>query len=126
MYTLCLQKAFTARHYLIDGDWGSENQPHAHPYRVEIRLSANDLDANGYLVDLAELEPILDVCVGYYEGRLLNDLPEFHRVNPSIECLSKCFYNRFLQRLGGHGFCAVEIRIWENEMAWASYHEAFA
>lgn len=125
MYSLCLQKNFSARHYLIGGDWGSENLPHEHPYRVEIRLSAKDLDEHGYLVDLAELEPILDGCIGYYKKQMLNDLPEFHEVNPSIERLAKRFHDRFLQQLGSHRFCAVEIRMWEDEMAWASYHEVF-
>lgn len=125
MHTLCLQKAFTARHYLIGGDWGRENEPHAHPYRVEIRLSGNDLDAHGYLVDLDELEPILDGCVGYYQDRLLNDLPEFHQINPSIERLARRFCERVLKRLGSHRLSAVEIRLWENEMAWASYRESF-
>jgi 6-pyruvoyltetrahydropterin/6-carboxytetrahydropterin synthase len=124
MYTLCLQRAFTARHYLIGGDWGRENQPHAHPYRVEIRLSAEGLDAHGYLVDLAELEPILDACVGHYQDQLLNDLPEFDQTNPSIEHLARRFCHRFGQRLGNLSFSAVEVRIWENDLAWASYQEA--
>jgi 6-pyruvoyltetrahydropterin/6-carboxytetrahydropterin synthase len=126
MYTLCLQKAFTARHYLIGGDWGDENQPHAHSYRVEIRLSAKDLDAHGYLVDLAELEPILERCVNHYRDRVLNDLPELRQTNPSIEHLARRFCDRFLQRLGSHRFSSVEIRLWENETAWASYEESFS
>jgi 6-pyruvoyltetrahydropterin/6-carboxytetrahydropterin synthase len=125
MYTLCLQKSFTARHYLIGGDWGMENQPHSHPYRVEVHLSGNDLDAHGYLVDLAEIEPLLDACVEYYQGRLLNELSEFHEANPSIEHLANRFCERFLQRLGGHRFSVVEVRIWENEVAWASYRKSF-
>jgi 6-pyruvoyltetrahydropterin/6-carboxytetrahydropterin synthase len=125
MYTLRLQKAFNAHHYLIGGDWGSENQPHAHPYRVEIRLTAGELDAHGYLVDLEVIEPILDACVGHYRDRLLNDLPEFLETNPSIEHLANRFCEGFLQRLGGHRFSAVEIRIWEDEMAWASYRKTF-
>jgi 6-pyruvoyltetrahydropterin/6-carboxytetrahydropterin synthase len=125
VYTLCLQKAFDACHYLIGGDWGSENQPHAHHYLVEIRLSACVLDAQGYLVDLAALEPILDACVGHYRDRLLNDLPEFRETNPSIEHLANRFCERFLQRLDGHRFSAVEIRLWENKMAWASYRKTF-
>jgi len=121
MYTLCLQKTFIASHFLFGGDWGDENRPHAHPYRVEVRLSSKALDSNGYLADLAILDPIMDACAGHYRDRLLNELPEFDQINPSIEHLARCFCDNFLQRLGSHRFSAVEIRIWENDAAWASY-----
>lgn len=126
MYTLCLQQGFTARHYLIGGDWGSENQPHSHTYRVEIRMTAHELDAHGYVVDLAVLEPILDSCVAHYRDRLLNDLPELHGTNPSVERLAEQFCERFLLHLDSHAFRMVEVRIWENEMAWASFRKSFA
>lgn len=126
MYTLCLQQGFTAGHYLIGGEWGSENHPHSHTYRVEVRLAAHELDPHGYVADLVELEPILDSCVAHYRDRLLNELPEFHEMNPSIERLARQFCERLLQGLGSHAFSTVEIRIWENEMAWASYRESFS
>lgn len=126
MYTLCAQRGFTARHYLVGGDWGSENQPHAHSYRIEIRLSAQDLDASGYLLDLAVLEPILDECVARYADQLLNDLDEFADLNPSLEHFARLFCARMLRQLGRQGFGSVEVRIWENEIAWASYQEDFS
>jgi 6-pyruvoyltetrahydropterin/6-carboxytetrahydropterin synthase len=125
MYTLAIQRAFTARHYLIGGDWGDENEPHAHPYRVDVRLSAADLDRHGYLVDLEDLEQIIDACVHAYANRLLNDLAEFDGINPSIERFARCFCRRFLHHLGPHRFSRVEIRIWENQEAWAGYVETF-
>jgi 6-pyruvoyltetrahydropterin/6-carboxytetrahydropterin synthase len=125
MYTLCLQKSFTARHFLFGGDWGNENLPHSHPYRVEVRLSAEGLDVHGYLADLAELDPVMDTCVTRYRDRLLNELPEFDLTNPSIEHLAKRFCDHFLLQLGSHHFSSVEVRIWESDTAWASYQEAF-
>lgn len=122
MYTLCTQRAFKARHRLVGGDWGSENQVHTHSYRVEVRLSAVNIDRHGYLADLCELDPILDACVAVYEDRLLNDLDEFQGLNPSIEQFARLFQRRFTARLDGH-LRAAEIRIWENETAWAGYCE---
>lgn len=123
MYTLAIQREFTARHYLIGGDWGPENQPHPHPYRVEIRLSADALDPHGYVIDLEVLEGIVDDCVDAYRNRLLNDLPEFDRINPSIEHFARLFHGRFLKKLGPHPFRRVEVRIWEHELAWVAYRE---
>jgi 6-pyruvoyltetrahydropterin/6-carboxytetrahydropterin synthase len=123
MYTLCLERAFSARHYLIGGDWGPENSVHPHPYRVEVRLSAADLDTHGYLVDLDELERVLEACVGRYRDRVLNELPEFAGQNPSIERFARLFWEELHQRLERRDFLRVEVRIWENDAAWAAFEE---
>jgi len=125
MYSLSLQRDFIASHYLVGGDWGPENNPHAHPYRVEICLSAAQLDQHGYLIDLEVLEQIIDACVDAYRDRLLNDLPEFDKINPSIEHFCRRFFERFTTTLGSNRFNRVAIRIWENEQAWAAYEESF-
>ena len=125
MYSLSLQRDFIASHYLVGGDWGPENEPHAHPYRVEVCLSAAQLDQHGYLIDLDVLEKVIDGCVGAYRDRLLNDLPEFDNVNPSLEHFCRRFFKRFITALGSDRFNRVEIRIWENEQAWAAYEEFF-
>ena len=52
MYTVAVQREFTARHFLVGGDWGDENEPHAHHYVAEVRLEGPDLATHGYLDDL--------------------------------------------------------------------------
>ena len=52
MYTVSVRRDLIARHYLIGGDWGAENDPHSHPYVIEVRLEAAELDQHGYLVDI--------------------------------------------------------------------------
>jgi 6-pyruvoyltetrahydropterin/6-carboxytetrahydropterin synthase len=125
MYTLNLGRAFEARHYLVGGDWGPENDPHGHAYRVEVRLEAEELDRHGYIVDLEKLEDLLDRCVAHYQDRMLNDLAEFAGRNPSIEHFSRCFFDRLAAGLPPHRLRAVEVRIWENTDAWASYRGRF-
>ncbi len=63
MFTLGVQRQFTAWHYLIGGDWGAENLPHTHDYRLEIRLEATTLDRHGYCVDIVQVEAALDAFV---------------------------------------------------------------
>ena len=125
MYQLGLGRAFEAHHYLVGGDWGPENEPHAHAYRVEVRLATLELDRHGYIVDLEELEALLDRIVTRYRGRLLNDLPEFEGRNPSIEHFSRCIFDHLVEGLGRQRFTSMEVRLWENEDAWASYRERF-
>ncbi len=125
MYTLNTGRAFEARHYLVGGDWGPENDPHVHAYRVEVRLESEELDQHGYIVDLEKLEDLLERSVDHYRHRMLNDLPEFAGRNPSIEHFCRCFFDRLAAGLRPHRFHAIEVRIWETADAWASYREKF-
>ena len=121
MFRLCFQRSFTARHFLIGGDWGAENAPHPHRYRIEWELRAAGLDAHGYLVDLVEVERSLGDVLGRYGGALLNDLPEFEGMNPSLERFGKLLWDRLSAPLPRGVSCAV--RLWESESAWAGYDE---
>ncbi len=85
MYRVAVVKDFIAQHYLIGGDWGTENQLHSHHYKIELVLEGVELDQHGYLVDIVDIETAVDALTGRYRDRTLNDLPEFADANPSIE-----------------------------------------
>jgi 6-pyruvoyltetrahydropterin/6-carboxytetrahydropterin synthase len=121
MYRLCFQRAFTARHALVGGDWGEENKEHAHSYRIEWELRARRLDPHGYLVDLLDVERSLDGALCRFSGAFLNSLPEFADVNPSLERFAKVLWERLSSSLPA----GVEsmVRVWENESAWAGYED---
>ena len=74
MYRLGLSTDFTARHYLVGGDWGEENSEHPHHYRIELTLEARELDRHGFLVDIVEVETHLDEIVTAFQGKTLNSL----------------------------------------------------
>ena len=157
MYTVAVERDFIAEHFLFGGDWGAENSPHAHHYVVEVRLKGAALDQHGYLTDIVDIEAILDGLVRHYRDKLLNGLPEFAGINPSIEHFARILCEGFTGRLidsngldrenlsSEHGeregeapvalplegatrvpvtascLSTVEVKIWENRIAWASY-----
>lgn len=121
MYTLGLQREFSARHYLVGGDWGAENQLHPHAYRLEVRLYGDELDTHGFLVDLVQLERSMEVVLGRIRDRTLNDLPEFSGLNPSLEHLARIVCLALERDLPRGGLLGLEVRIWEDSSAWASY-----
>lgn len=123
MYTLALQSDFIASHYLIGGEWGAENDLHAHHYRIQAILQAADLDVHGYLVDIVDLKRALDGGIAHFKDKTLNDLAEFTGKNPSVERLARCFWDLLIARLDTRLPEVLEIRIWENETAWASYRK---
>lgn len=121
MYTLALQRSFEATHHLIGGDWGAENQPHSHPYRLEVRLEGGTLTEHGYLLDLVDLEGKLDALLQTVHGADLNALPDFAGLNPSLEHFVRILATRLAGELEDGNIAALTLQLWESESAWASY-----
>jgi len=125
MYTVTVKRDFIARHYLIGGDWGDENDPHAHHYVVEVQLEGPALDTHGYLTDICQLESALEARIAHYRDAMLNELPEFEGLNPSIEHLAGFIQQSIAANIQTRHLKAMTVRLWENERAWAQYRKEF-
>jgi 6-pyruvoyltetrahydropterin/6-carboxytetrahydropterin synthase len=128
MYTVAVKRDFIAQHYLIGGDWGTENMLHAHHYQLELQLEGNRLDQHGYLVDIVEIERNLDALVERYRDQTLNNLPEFgpeeamgQALNPSIEHFARILCQALAKRIQASNLSALCVKLWENQVAWAAY-----
>lgn len=121
MYTLSVQRDFVAQHYLIGGDWGAENEWHSHHYSVELRLSGPTLDQHNYMVDIVDVETAFEELVERFRDKTLNDLPEFRDTNPSIELFARIVCQAFADRISAPNITTIQVKIWENDIAWASY-----
>lgn len=121
MYTLGVRREFIARHFLIGGDWGPENNPNSHHYVLELQLEGWDLDQHGYLVDIVEVDKQLDDVVNYYKEQMLNEKTEFDGLNPSIEHFSKILATTLDERIKAPNISGLKVVLWENESAWAAY-----
>ncbi|TFG58797.1 MAG: 6-carboxytetrahydropterin synthase [Spirochaetales bacterium] len=121
MHSLMVKKDFIASHFLIGGDWGNENKPHAHHYVLELILEGETLDHNNYLVDIVEVEAAMNELILGYKNRLLNDLEDFVGRNPSIELFSKILCTAMSGRIKDPRISALKAVLWENESAWAGY-----
>ena len=121
MYSVSVKRDFIAQHYLIGGDWGAENELHSHHYQAEVQLEGDTLDSHGYLVDIVDIEQSLNALVARYRDHILNDLPEFEGLNPSIEHLSRILCQAMAAQIQAKNINAVTVKLWENEIAWAAY-----
>ena len=126
MYMVAVKREFDAQHYLIGGDWGAENELHTHHYQVEVQLLGAKLDQHGYLVDIVDIESHLDSLVESYRGKTLNDQPRFSGLNPSIENFCRIFCQQLASSFQAANLSGINIKIWENEIAWASYRQDLA
>jgi 6-pyruvoyltetrahydropterin/6-carboxytetrahydropterin synthase len=125
MYTVAVKRQFIARHFLIGGDWGRENEPHAHQYVAELQIESAELDQHGYLVDIVKIENELNALVDDYRDKLLNDLPEFTGINTSIEHFSRIICQKLLQAIQPPGKGMLSVRLWENETCWAAWRQEY-
>ena len=121
MYSLGMKRTFSARHFLIGGDWGDENREHSHQYTVELILEAKQLDRHGFLVDIVEVEHHFDEIIALFHGKTLNSLDAFKEINPSIERLATVMHALFCERLSRFQLEALTVTIWEDEIAWTSF-----
>jgi 6-pyruvoyltetrahydropterin/6-carboxytetrahydropterin synthase len=125
MYTVAVKRDFIARHFLVGGDWGRENHPHAHHYVVEVGIEHSQLDQHGYLVDIVNIESALDALVDVYRDNLLNELPEFEGINTSIEHFSRIIWQKLMETIQPPGSGTMTVKLWENESCWASYRKDY-
>ncbi len=121
MYTLGVKRDFIARHFLIGGDWGPENDPNSHHFVLELQLEGRELDQHGYLVDIVDVQNHLEEIVSYYRDQMLNDKPEFAGLNPSIENFSRILATSLSDRIQAQNITALKVVLWENDSAWAAY-----
>jgi len=121
MYTVAVKRDFIARHFLIGGDWGAENDLHAHHYQVELQLQGDRLDEHGFLVDIVDIENALQALVAHYRDSVLNEVNEFKGLNPSIEHFSRILCQALSAHIKAENIRQITVKLWENEIAWASF-----
>ncbi len=92
-------------------------------YQIELQLQGGSLDQHGYLVDIVEIEAMLNALVARYRDQTLNELSEFAGLNPSIEHFSRILCQTLSAHIQADNIRAVTVRLWENEIAWASYRQ---
>jgi 6-pyruvoyltetrahydropterin/6-carboxytetrahydropterin synthase len=124
-YTVGVIRDFTASHFLFGGDWGRENQPHAHRYRMETIFAGDALDRHGYLVDIAIVKDHLDALVAHVRDKTLNDLPELAGQNPGLEpfarLLAEGLARTLVPALPARALASLTVKLWESEEAFATY-----
>ena len=123
MYKVAVKRSFVAEHFLIGGDWGAENFPHLHNYQVEAHLEGESLDQHGYLVDIVVIKAHLESLLNYFQNKMLNELPEFEGLNPSLERFAHIFCEALSSRIESQNLSAITIKMWEDESAWAAYKQ---
>jgi 6-pyruvoyltetrahydropterin/6-carboxytetrahydropterin synthase len=129
-FTVGVIRDFIASHFLVGGDWGAENHPHTHHYRLEAIFAGDELDRHGYLLDIAVVKQHLDALVARFRDQRLNDLPELAGKNPGLEpfarVLAEGLARTLLPALPARTLASLTVKLWENEEAFATHTLPFA
>lgn len=124
MYELGVNCEFLASHFLIGGDFGEENEPHPHAFRLEVVLRGPCLNHHQYLIDIDEVKRALKAQGERYRHKLLNDFEEFKGLNPSLEVFARLLHKRILSSIkSDSALCSLKVKLWEDGEAYASYEQ---
>ncbi len=124
MYTVTVTRDFIAQHFLTVPNPGPEGELHSHHFEAAVSVEGPELNEHGYLVDIDDVNAALDALESRYRDATLNDLPEFAGRNPSVEHFAREFCDRFTDRVALPTAERVQVKMWEDETAWAAYERS--
>ncbi|MDH3544733.1 MAG: 6-carboxytetrahydropterin synthase QueD [Desulfuromonadales bacterium] len=120
MYRLMIKTSFAAAHNLINYQGDCENL-HGHNWRVEVVVTAKELDKAGLGIDFKILKKQTNSLLDELDHKYLNDLPSFKNNSPSSENISRYLFERLTETLNNENITVEKINVWESENACASY-----
>ncbi len=120
MYHLMIKTSFAAAHNLINYQGDCENL-HGHNWRVEVTVSARELDKAGLGIDFKILKKKTKDLLSELDHKYLNDLEPFKNASPSSENISCYLFERLSRELDNENVTVDRVNVWESENACASY-----
>ena len=121
IFELGAEAFFTARHYVTMG--GVEGPPHQHSFRVEIATESSSQDEDGVVIGFARARRLVEELVDGYNETLLNTVPPFDEIQPTLENIAKVIYGDLAPKLAGETVKLKQVRVWESPTNHASYSE---
>ena len=121
MYQLTVEITFQASHSLRLSDSTSEPM-HQHDWRLQAVVQADQLDADGLVMDFITLRELLHQAVAPLQRpSTLNDAPCLAGANPTTERLARYLYDRLADSLPASVQLARVI-LWEAPGCSCAYH----
>lgn len=120
MFELRVTLKFAAGHHLRQFHGKCEN-PHGHNYRVDLYVEGNRTDAEGLVIDFAELKKKGGKVLEKFDHVDLNELPEFTRINPTTENIAVVLYRALAGELDSDNTRLIAVRVWESDDSCCTY-----
>ena len=120
MYRLMIKTSFAAAHNLINYQGDCENL-HGHNWRVELTVSARELDKAGLGIDFKILKRETNRLLDQLDHKYLNDLEPFRTESPSSENICRFLHEQLSKGLNNENVHVEKVTVWESDNACASY-----
>ncbi|MEW6378313.1 MAG: 6-carboxytetrahydropterin synthase QueD [bacterium] len=122
MYKLMVSASFAAAHQLR-GYRGKCESLHGHNWRVQLYVTAEQVNEVGLALDFKHLKKCLHDILQTLDHTNLNTLPPFEEHNPSSENIAKYIFEQASEELQGSSARVSSVRVWESDSAYAQYFE---
>lgn len=122
MYRLTIKTGFAAAHNLINYQGDCENL-HGHNWKVEVTVTAKELDQAGLAIDFKVLKKETNSLLDELDHKYVNQHPFFTELSPSSENIARFLYQRLTERLNDGNVAVEKIGVWESDNACAEYYE---
>jgi len=120
MFSVALRKKFIAHRHIADMS-DVEHPIRSHLYILEVMLEAEDLDSEGYVLDLDEVGSEVDDILALYRDKTLNNTEAFQNVTPTLEAFARVLGDALNEQLYAPQLTAISVRLWQDDSAWAMY-----
>lgn len=119
MFEMTIRGRFRASHQIPEKN-GRIEAPHEHDWKVEVFVSAADLDSRGIIADFEDVQAALREVLAPIEGRLLNESAPFAGVIPSAEGIARWLAGR-IAPLVPVRVSLCRVTVWERPDCGASF-----
>ncbi|MFJ8896497.1 6-pyruvoyl trahydropterin synthase family protein [Leifsonia sp. NPDC102414] len=125
-YTVTVRDHLMVAHSFTGEVFGPAQRLHGATFIVDATFGADDVDADGIVVDIGLATAALAEITGSLTYRNLDDEPEFAGTNTTTEVLCRVIADRLAARaadggLGTNSIASVSVTLHESHIAWASY-----
>jgi len=122
MYQLKITSNFASAHNLMHYQGDCENL-HGHNWKVDVTVTAQDLDKAGLGIDFKKLKAETKALLKTLDHKYLNELGPFKDVSPSSENIARYIYQELSRTLNNDNIKVESITVWESDVACAKYYE---
>ncbi len=98
MFKVIITTDFEASHY-VRMPCGKIEKPHNHTWKLEVAVSADKLDENGFAVEFGALKKTVSAVTARFESQCLNDFDDFEANFPTAESVCKYIYDNIKKQL---------------------------
>lgn len=120
MYSVTIIDSFSAAHNLRYYEGKCENL-HGHNWRVEVTVSADELDPPGMVIDFKILKKMVSDVLAEIDHCYLNELAYFDTINPTSENIARFIYSKISEQLTHERLKVEKVNVWETPTSCATY-----